>query len=74
MSAGGPLRLLVSDHDQELDDLFGQLERAGVIQVYTDADGQQAVSLTEQGQRVANRLALAGDDGIVDVLLDDCED
>jgi len=62
----------MTDHDTDLDDLLGQLARAGLTEVYVDEDGAQAVRLTAEGQRVATMLAMAGDEEgeIIGALLD----
>ncbi len=52
----------MTDHDAEMDALLDQLEAAGMVEVYTD-DGQQAMRLTPDGERVARQLAMAGEDG-----------
>ncbi len=38
------------------------LAEAGMVEVYTD-EGQQAMRLTPDGERVARQMAMAGEDG-----------
>jgi hypothetical protein len=53
----------MTDHDAELDHILEQVEAAGLVETYTDADGQPAMRLTPAGVRVARRLAMLGEDG-----------
>jgi hypothetical protein len=50
---------------------------AGLLETYTDAEGQQqAMRLTPGGERVARQLAMAGEDdqdALLAALLDDAE-
>lgn len=58
----------MNDHDAEMDNILEQLADAGMVEVYTDADGQQAMKLTPDGERVARQLAMT-DEGGQDELL-----
>jgi hypothetical protein len=59
-------------HDAETDALVAEQEQAGLIEVQVRPDGQEAYTLTEQGERVGRMLAMAGDDAgiVLDGLLD----
>ena len=56
-------KLRVPDHDAELGAILGQVEAAGLVEVYTDADDSQAMRLTPDGERVARQFAMLGEDG-----------
>lgn len=60
----------MTDRDAELDAIIDQVEAAGLVEVYTDDDGRQAMRLTPNGERVARQLAMLGEDG-QDALLGD---
>jgi hypothetical protein len=49
--------------DAEMDALVEQLEDAGYIEQFVNADGQQAMRLTPDGERVARQLAMLGEEG-----------
>ena len=51
------------DPDAELDAILEQVEAAGLVEQYTDDEGQQAMRLTPDGIRVARQLAMLGEDG-----------
>jgi hypothetical protein len=53
----------VTDHDAELDVILEQVEAAGLVEVYTDEDGKQAMRLTPEGERVARQQAMLGEEG-----------
>jgi DNA-binding MarR family transcriptional regulator len=53
----------MTDHDSELDAILDQVEAAGLVEVYTDSDGQQAMRLTPEGERVVHQLAMLGEEG-----------
>jgi DNA-binding MarR family transcriptional regulator len=36
----------MTDHDAQFDAILDQLEAAGMVEVYTDDDGEQAMRLT----------------------------
>jgi hypothetical protein len=44
----------MTDHDAELDALVQQLVTAGLIEVFTDDDGDEAMRLTPDGEWVAS--------------------
>jgi len=50
-------------HDPEFDAILEQVEAAGLVEQYTDADGRQAMRLTLEGERVARQLAMTDDEG-----------
>ena len=51
------------DHDAELDAILEQVEAAGLVEQFTDEEGQPAMRLTPEGVRVARQLAMLGEDG-----------
>ena len=62
--------------DEEFDRLLDQLEDAGLVERYTNGDGQAAMRLTSEGEQIANQLALtdeAGHDALMAALLEDSE-
>ena len=64
---------MTDPRDAELDDLVEQLEEAGYIEQYVNADGEDAMRLTPDGERVARQLAMldeAGQDALMDALLE----
>jgi hypothetical protein len=61
--AGHGYDALVTDHDAELDAILDQAAAAGLVEVYTDEDGKQAMRLTSEGERVARQLAMLGEEG-----------
>ena len=59
--------------DEELETLVVQLEEAGLVEQYTNADGKEAMRLTPAGEKVARQLAMfgeAGQDELMDALLE----
>ena len=58
----------MTDHDAELDALTQQLVIAGLLELFTDDAGDEAMRLTAEGQRAARQLAMTDDDG-QDVLM-----
>jgi hypothetical protein len=52
----------MTDHDAEMDALVKQLVTAGLIEVFTDDDGDEAMRLTPDGEKVARQLALGADE------------
>jgi hypothetical protein len=52
----------MTDHDAEMDALVQQLVTAGLIETFTDDDGDQAMRLTPDGEKVARQLALGADE------------
>jgi hypothetical protein len=55
-------RPTMPDHDAEIDAMMEQLVTAGLIEVFTDDGGDQAMRLTPEGERVARQLAMSDDD------------
>ncbi len=49
-------------HDAETDEIVAELEKAGLVTVHVRDDGQEAYTLTEQGERVARQMAMSGDE------------
>jgi hypothetical protein len=43
----------MTDHNAELDAMVEQLVAAGVLETLTDDDGDEAMRLTPEGQKVA---------------------
>ena len=52
----------MTDHDAELDALAQQLVTAGLLELFTDADGDEAMRLTPEGEKVARQLAMSDED------------
>ena len=52
----------MTDHDAELDAIIEGAQAAGLIEVYTDDDGDEAMRLTPDGERVARQLAMTDED------------
>ena len=66
----------MTDHDAAFDAILDQMEAAGAVEVYTDDDGEQAMRLTPEGERVARQLAMAGEvgqDDLMAALLEEAE-
>jgi hypothetical protein len=58
------------DHDAELDALVQQLVTAGLVETFTDDDGDEAMRMTPEGEKVARQLALGADeDALLEALL-----
>lgn len=59
-------------HAAETDAIVAELEKAGLVTVTVRPDGQEAYTLTDQGERVGRMLALAGaeDAAVLNGLLD----
>ncbi len=55
--------------DAEMDAIVAELERAGLVEEFTDDQGRPSMRLTEQGVRVGRSLALAGDDTDAEAVL-----
>jgi len=53
----------VSDHDAELDALVEQPVTAGLLELFTDDAGDEAMRLTPEGEKVARQLAISGEAG-----------
>lgn len=64
------------DHDAALDAIVDELRSAGYVEMYTDADGKEAMRLTPEGERVARQLAMTDEveqHDLMDVLLGDAQ-
>jgi hypothetical protein len=60
----------MTDRDTELDAMTKQLAAAGLLETFTDDDGDEAMRLTPEGERVARQLALGADeDTLLEALL-----
>jgi DNA-binding MarR family transcriptional regulator len=46
----------------EFDAILAQLEGAGLVEQYTNAEGEPAMRLTAKGERIANQAAMSSDD------------
>jgi hypothetical protein len=58
------------DHAAEMDALVQQLVTAGLLEIFTDDDGDEAMRLTPEGEKVARQLALGADeDTLLEALL-----
>ena len=53
----------MTDHDAELDAILEGAEKAGIVEVYIDDEGQQIMRLTPKGEQVARQLAMTDEDG-----------
>jgi hypothetical protein len=61
----------MTDHDAEMDAILEVLEGAGLVEVYVNADGKQAMRLTDDGGRVARQMTMSEDpDAVLDALLE----
>jgi DNA-binding MarR family transcriptional regulator len=61
----------MTHHDDEMDAILEQLEGAGLVEVYVNADGKQAMRLTDDGERLARQMAMSQDpDAVLDALLE----
>jgi hypothetical protein len=61
----------MTDHDAEMDAILELLEGAGLVEVHVDADGKQAMRLTDDGGRLARQMAMSEDpDAVLDALLE----
>ena len=52
----------MTDHDAEMDAISKQLVDAGLLELFTDADGDEALRLAPEGECVARQLAMSDDD------------
>jgi hypothetical protein len=60
----------MTDRAADLDALVQQLVTAGLIETFTDDDGDEAMRLTPDGEKVARQLALGADeDALLEALL-----
>jgi hypothetical protein len=65
----------MTDHDAEMDAMVQQLVTAGLIETFTDDDGDEAMRLTPDGEKVARQLALGADeDALLDALLGEAQE
>ena len=46
-----------------MDALMEQLVTAGLLELFTDDDGDEAMRLTPEGEKVARQMAMTDDDG-----------
>jgi DNA-binding MarR family transcriptional regulator len=58
----------MTDHDAQLDAMTQQLVTAGLIETFTDADDDEAMRLTPEGEKVARQLAMSDDDSQDDLM------
>jgi hypothetical protein len=59
------------EHDAEMGALVQQLVTAGLIETFTDDDGDEAMRLTPDGEKIARQLALGADeDALLEALLE----
>ena len=49
----------MTDHDAEMDAILELLQGAGLVEVYVNADGKQAMRLTDDGGRVARQMVMS---------------
>ena len=64
----------MTDHDAELDAILEGAQKARIVEVYTDDEGQQVMRLTPKGEQVARQLAMTDEDGkgaLMGALLED---
>jgi hypothetical protein len=60
----------MTDRDRQMDALMEQLVTAGLLEIFTADDGDQAMRLTPDGEKVARQLALGADeDALLEALL-----
>jgi hypothetical protein len=52
----------MTDHDAETDAIVAELEKAGLVEVTTDEQGREVWTLTAEGERVGNMLAMVADE------------
>ena len=60
-------------HDAEMDEIVAQLEQAGLVETYVNAEGKAAMRLTAKGAQLGRSMALAGDEdaaAVLDALLE----
>ena len=48
--------------DEELDGILDELEVAGYVERYTNADGDPAMRLTKSGEQLGRQLAMVAED------------
>jgi hypothetical protein len=65
-------------HDAETDAIVAELEQAGLVEVTTDEQGREVWTLTAEGERVGNMLAMVADEDqrltVLSGLLDDARE
>ena len=59
----------MTDHDATFDAMTKQLVKAGLRELSTDTDGDEAMRLTPEDEKVARQLAMS-DEGGADALLE----
>ena len=67
----------MTDRDAEMDALVQPLGTAGLLETFTDDDGDEAMRLTPEGERVARQLAMSDDndqDALMEALLGEGSD
>jgi hypothetical protein len=58
------------EHDAEMGALVQQPVTAGLLETFTDDDGDEAMRLTPDGEKIARQLALGADeDALLEALL-----
>jgi DNA-binding MarR family transcriptional regulator len=60
-------------HDAETDAIVAELEKAGLVETFTNDEGKVAYRLTPKGAQLGRSMALAGDKDtavVLDALLD----
>jgi len=62
----------MSHHDPEFDAVVEELQRAGFVTIGVDAEGDEAWTLTPQGEQVALQLSMSSEDDAA-ALLDAAE-
>ena len=60
----------MTDPDAELDAIVAMLEEAGLVEQYTNEDGQEALRLTPKGAQLGRARALSGEDVGAEAMLD----
>ncbi len=66
----------MSDHDAETDAIVAELEKAGLVETFTNDEGKAAMRLTPKGAQLGRSMALGGDEDaavVLDALLDKAE-
>jgi hypothetical protein len=63
---------MTDDRDTQLDAMVEQLVDAGLLETFTDDDGDEAMRLTPEGEKVARQMAMSdegGQDALMNALL-----
>ena len=58
-----PYREAMTDRDATLDAMTKQLVAAGLLELFTDDDGDEAMRPTPEGEPVARQLAMTAEEG-----------